>query len=84
LYALIGVNFPVQFLPGFLQNIAYALPMTRGIMAARLALTGADWAVVAPHLLGEVIVGLAYLAIGYSLFSVVERASMKNGMLDSI
>jgi ABC-2 type transport system permease protein len=46
-YMLIGVNFPVEHLPTFLQYVAYGLPMTRGIMAARLALNGADWITIA-------------------------------------
>ena len=43
LYILVGVNFPVESLPSALQTIAYGLPLTRGIMAARLALGGAGW-----------------------------------------
>ncbi len=83
-YILIGVNFPVEQLPDFLQVISYALPMTRGIMAARLALDGAVWSTIAPLIFGELAVGLLYMIIGYQLFSMVEKASMKNGMLDSI
>ena len=41
LYILSGVNFPVASLPAALQPVAYALPLTRGVMAARLALHGA-------------------------------------------
>lgn len=83
-YVLIGVNFPVDLLPPALQYVSYGLPMTRGIMAARLALAGADWAAVAPLLGGEIIVGLIYMGIGYALFRMAEKASMKSGLLDSI
>ena len=48
LYILIGVNFPVDLLPGGLKLVSYCLPMTRGIMAARQALAGAAWVSVAP------------------------------------
>lgn len=83
-YMLIGVNFPVENLPNFLQWMAYGLPMTRGIMAARLALSGADWITIAPLIGGEIAVGLFYIIIGYFSFRVVEHASMKSGLLDTI
>lgn len=83
-YVLIGVNFPVQLLPLALQYVSYGLPMTRGIMAARLALTGADFATIAPLLGGEILVGIIYMVIGYVLFRMAEKASMKTGLLDSI
>jgi len=83
-YMLIGVNFPVEHLPSFLQRVAYGLPMTRGIMAARLALSGARWNVIAPLIGGEIVVGLIYIIIGYASFRIVERASMRSGLLDTI
>lgn len=83
-YILIGVNFPVDQLPSFLQSLAYGLPMTRGIQAARLALNGADWTAIAPLIGGEIVVGLIYIVIGYASFRLVERASFKSGLLDTI
>lgn len=83
-YMLIGVNFPVEHLPNFLQYVAYGLPMTRGIMAARLALNGADWITIAPLIGGEIMVGMLYIIIGYASFRIVEHASMRNGLLDTI
>jgi ABC-2 type transport system permease protein len=83
-YVLIGVNFPVDLLPAALKTISYGLPMTRGIMAARLSLTGADWASIFPLLLGEIIVGAIYILIGYTLFLTTTRASMSSGALDNL
>ncbi len=83
-YMLIGVNFPVENLPAFLQWVAYGLPMTRGIMAARLALNGADWTRIAPLISGEILIGLLYIMIGYASFRFVERASIRSGLLDTI
>ncbi len=83
-YVLIGVNFPVDLLPPALQYVSYGLPMTRGIMAARMALTGADWTTIAPLIYGEIVIGLIYMVIGYAVFRLAERASMKTGLLDSI
>jgi ABC-2 type transport system permease protein len=83
-YVVIGVNFPVEMLPPVLRAFSYALPMTRGIQAARLALAGARWANIAPLLLGEVLIGLFYMLIGYGWFRLMERISLKNGVLDNI
>jgi ABC-2 type transport system permease protein len=83
-YVLVGVNFPVDMLPRFMQWVAYGLPMTRGLMAARMALAGAAWADVLPLLVGEVLVGVIYAVLGYSLFLILERRSMVTGMLDNL
>jgi ABC-2 type transport system permease protein len=84
LFILVGANFPVESLPEFLQTVSYSLPMTRGIMAARAALGGADWAAIAPLLAGEVLVGMFYVALGYGMFRVLERRSMVAGTLDNL
>jgi ABC-2 type transport system permease protein len=83
-YVLIGVNFPIELLPPVLKSISLALPMTRGIQAARMALNGAHFAELAPLLAGEVLIGLAYIIFGYALFRGVERISFKNGALDNL
>jgi ABC-2 type transport system permease protein len=84
LYILIGVNFPVDLLPAGLRFVSYALPMTRGIMAARLALAGATWTSVATLIYGEVLVGALYTLVGYSLFLFIEKRSMALGTLDAL
>ena len=84
LYILIGVNIPVERLPGFLQPLSGYLPMTRGIMATRLVLGGAGWSEVNALLAGELLVASVYIVFGYTLFRLVERASMSTGSLDSI
>ena len=83
-YVLIGVNFPIDMLPPALKSISLALPMTRGIQAARLALNGASFTELVPLLVGEVLIGLAYIIFGYALFRGVERISFKNGALDNL
>jgi ABC-2 type transport system permease protein len=84
LYVLVGVNFPVDLLPDGLKLLAYCLPMTRGIMAARLALAGANWLTVAPLIYGEALVGALYTLAGYRLFLFIERRSMALGSLDAL
>ncbi len=84
LYILIGVNFPVDMLPGGLRLVAYALPMTRGIMAARLVLAGSGWAAIAALVYGEALVGALYTLVGYSLFLIIEKRTMALGTLDAL
>jgi ABC-2 type transport system permease protein len=84
LYILAGANFPVTSLPAFLQVVSYSLPMTRGILAGRAALGGADWATIAPLLLGEIAIGIIYIAVGYAMFRRLERKSMVTGVLDNL
>ena len=84
LFILIGVNFPVDKLPEFLQPVSIYLPMTRGISAARMVLQGAGWNEVSGLLAGEVLVGLVYILVGYTLFRIEERASLSTSSLDSI
>jgi ABC-2 type transport system permease protein len=84
LYILVGVNFPVALLPAYLRVISYSLPMTRGILAARMALAGASWAAVAPLIYGEALVGIVYALVGYGLFRLIERRSMVSGALDNL
>jgi ABC-2 type transport system permease protein len=84
LYILVGVNFPVDLLPPFLRAIAYGLPMTRGIQAARLALAGAGWEAVSRLVLGEALIGILYAVIGYTLFRLIERRSLVSGALDNL
>jgi ABC-2 type transport system permease protein len=83
LYILVGVNFPVESLPAVLQKIAYGLPLTRGIMAARLALNGAGWSTISQLVAGEVLVGAIYILAGYVCFLLIEKRSMASGTIDA-
>jgi ABC-2 type transport system permease protein len=84
LYILVGVNFPVESLPRGLQTVAYGLPLTRGIMAARLALQGAGWSAIRGLVGGEVLVGAIYILAGYLCFRLIEKRILVSGTLDAI
>ena len=84
LFILVGANFPVSSLPEWIQPVSYALPMTRGILAARQVLTGAGWGEVSGLLAGEIAIGVVYIAIGYWMFRWLERKSIVNGVLDNV
>jgi ABC-2 type transport system permease protein len=77
-----GANVPLADLPNWMQVISYALPLTRGIAAARSLVGGAALADVAPLLWAEMGVGLAYGLIGYLLFSWFEFEAKRRGTLE--
>jgi ABC-2 type transport system permease protein len=78
-----GINFPVSRLPGAAQVISYALPMTRGVAAARQAAAGAGIGQVAPLLGAELVVGVAYGFAGYLLFRTLEYWSRRGGLQEA-
>ncbi len=79
-----GVNFPVSDLPEFLQPISYAIPMTYGTDAARMAVEGAsltDPAIMS--LLGsELMVAAVAVLIGYAIMLAFERLARRKGTLE--
>ena len=83
LLVLCGVNFPVSRLPGWLQALSWALPMTRGVEAAREAVAGASFAHVSGLLLGEAAVGAVYALVGYRLFRFLENVSRRGGLQEA-
>ena len=83
LLILCGVNFPVARLPLVLQAVAYALPLTRGVEAARQAVRGADIGQVAGLLAGELLVGAIYAGLGYTLFRVLEGWARRGGLQEA-
>jgi ABC-2 type transport system permease protein len=84
LYIFSGVNFPVEVLPKSLQLISYSLPLTRGIQAARLAMNGATWLTVSPLFIGELLIGLIYISIGYFVFTWFEKLSLADGQIETV
>ncbi|MCL4528688.1 MAG: ABC transporter permease [Chloroflexi bacterium] len=84
LYIFSGVNFPVEVLPPSLQAISYSIPLTRGIQAARLAMTGADWSAIQSLFMGELLVGLIYISIGYLMFTWFEKLSLVDGQIEAM
>ena len=82
LLALCGANVPVSDLPGWVQRISYVLPLTRGIASARQLVDGASLRSVAPLLGGELLVGAAYILLGYVLFRQFEIQAKKRGTLE--
>jgi ABC-2 type transport system permease protein len=79
-----GVNFPVDQLPGPLQPVSYAFPLTYGINAAREAIDGKSLIAISPWLGLELAVGLVSILIGYAFFRSFERLARKTGRLEAV
>jgi ABC-2 type transport system permease protein len=83
LLAFSGANIPLADMPGWMQSVAWSLPLTRGIAAARALIAGSSLAEVAPLLMGEVLLGLLYIILGYSLFRWFELQAKRRGTLEA-
>jgi len=77
-----GVNFPVSTLPGWLQPVSWAIPMTYGVMAARGAIQGASVFSLGTIFLEEFIDGVVVLFLGYLLLKGFEGLARKTGRLE--
>jgi ABC-2 type transport system permease protein len=77
-----GANISLAQFPAWIQAVSYSLPLTRGISAARLLVNGAGLPEVAPLLLGEFGIGLAYFFVGYVLFAIFEVVAKRRGTLE--
>jgi ABC-2 type transport system permease protein len=83
LLAFSGANIPIDILPGWMQAISQIIPLTRGIAASRIIVAGGRLPDVLPLLAGEVLVGLIYILIGYSLFRWFEYQAKRRGTLEA-
>lgn len=77
-----GVNFPVSYLPAFLQPVSAAIPMTYGVAAARMSVTGSGLGGIAGLLALDALVGAVAMLVGYGLMVRFERIARKRGSLE--
>jgi ABC-2 type transport system permease protein len=78
-----GANVPLANFPVWVQKAAHLLPLTRGIQAARMIISGSGLADVAPLLAGEALIGVVYVFVGYVLFSWFEITAKRRGTLEA-
>ena len=78
-----GVNVALEELPEWMQTVGHALPMTRGIEAAREVAAGAGLSDVAGLLGAELAIGLAYGAVAYLLLRVFEAEGRRRASLET-
>lgn len=77
-----GVNFPVSYLPEFLQPFSLCLPLTYGIRGLRDAMAGASTASLLPEVLMILLIGMAMLLIAYAMLRRFEKLARQKGTLD--
>jgi ABC-2 type transport system permease protein len=78
-----GANIPLASMPGWMQTVAWGLPLTRGIAAARQLIAGSPLTEVVPLLVGELALGVLYILLGYSLFRWFEFQAKRRGTLEA-
>ena len=74
-----GVNFPLSYLPEWVQAVASALPLTYGVEAMRGAVDGANILDIGGGLLTMTILGLVYFIISLVMFRMFEKLARNNG-----
>jgi ABC-2 type transport system permease protein len=78
-----GVNFPVSYLPGWLQVLSYGMPLTYAVEATRSAVGGSALGTMAEPLFMMVLLGAIYLTAAWFIFGFFEKISRNRGSLDS-
>ena len=79
-----GANIDLTTAPAWIGVTSSYLPLTRGIMASRLLVSGAGFSDVAPLLLGELGIGLLYGILGYLFFYWFEIQARRRGTLETV
>jgi ABC-2 type transport system permease protein len=77
-----GVNVPLSALPTWMSTIAYGLPLTHGIEAARDLAGGATWSSVTGLVSAEALIGVVYAALGLAMLFYFEGESRRHATLE--
>ena len=77
-----GVNFPLSYLPEWIQAIASIFPLTYAVKAMRGASDGLGLSAISDDLLMMLILGAVYFVISVLLFGMFERKARKLGTYD--
>lgn len=78
-----GVNVPLDDLPGWMQAIGRALPLTHGIEAGRQVADGATLHEVRGLLGTELLIGLVYGLFAYGLFRLFELEGRRRASFET-
>jgi ABC-2 type transport system permease protein len=78
-----GVNIDVDSLPGWMEAIGRALPLTHGIEAARQVVAGASLGDVRGLVVTEALIGAAYAVTAYLLFRLFEAEGRRRASLET-
>ena len=78
-----GVNIPVDELPGWLEAIGRAVPLTHGIEAARAVADGQSFGAVDHLLWTELAIGAVFAALAFGLFRLFEVEGRRRASLET-
>lgn len=77
-----GMTYPIEVLPGWMQTVSAALPLTYAIRAMRaVGLAGAGWGDVRHDVAALGAFSVVFLALDLATFRVVERQGQRAGTL---
>ncbi len=79
-----GVNVPIETLPGWMQAVGRALPLTHGIKAGREVAAGASLSHVRGLLGTELALGAVYAALAYALLRFFEADGRRRATLETM
>ena len=79
---LCGIDFAVSQLPIWLQPLSWAIPLTYGTEAVRMAIAGASIPALLPILGWEALDAALVMLAGFSLFSGFELLSRRTGRFE--
>ncbi|MCL4336633.1 MAG: ABC transporter permease [Candidatus Thermoplasmatota archaeon] len=77
-----GVNFPIYYLPSWLRVLSYVIPMTYGVSAMRLAISGSSIPELSGIIFTEISVGIIVILVAYVLMKLFEYLARKTGRLE--
>jgi len=78
-----GVNFPLSYLPEWVQHISHAFPLTYAVEATRDAVNGASIVDLAYPLAWMIGLGLMFTVLAWYSFKFFEKRSRMAGKMDS-
>lgn len=78
-----GVNFPISYLPEWVQFFSNINPLTYAVNATRGAADGMGIVELSGDLITMVVLGAIYLLISFVLFTIFERKMRSLGLYDS-
>ena len=79
-----GANVDLTKLPVAMQTFSNFLPLTRGIAASRALVAGSSLETIAPLLIQEALIGIAYGIFGYFMFAAFETVAKRRGTLETV
>jgi ABC-2 type transport system permease protein len=79
---LCGIDFAVSALPIWLQPLSWAIPLTYGVEAVRMAIAGASITTLLPILGWEALDAALVMLAGFGLFSGFELLSRRTGRFE--